>query len=97
MIIIGEIEEPDQGRIHAKNGRNRTHEIIVADIELGQLPCSLKELRLDYLAKVIARYVNNLNGGWPTRYISKYMVVAQIKDFELIQGRKQSFRKGTRK
>jgi hypothetical protein len=43
MMIMGEIEEVDQGRIDARKGRNMAHETIVANIELGQPPCSLKE------------------------------------------------------
>jgi hypothetical protein len=67
MIIMGEIKEPDQRRIDARKGRNRAYEIIVADIELGQPPCSLKEWRLDYLVEVIAGYINNLKRGRPAR------------------------------
>jgi hypothetical protein len=40
---VREIEELDKWRIYAKRGRNRARETIVADIELDQVPCSLKE------------------------------------------------------
>jgi hypothetical protein len=71
MMIIREIEEADQRRIDARKGRNRAHETIIADIELDQPPCSLKGCRLDCHAKLIARCVNNVKGGRPSRYISK--------------------------
>jgi hypothetical protein len=43
MMIMREIEELDKGRIDARRGRNWACETIVANIELDQPPCSLKE------------------------------------------------------
>nr|POE46437.1 hypothetical protein CFP56_41684 [Quercus suber] len=43
MIIRRKVKKHDKRRIDARKRRNRACETIVADIELGQITCELKE------------------------------------------------------